>query len=454
MYLDTNGDGIHTDADVVQPTGVTSVDVWLQTNANRDGSPVTCPTGGELDAWSFEFILHAVDGTVRWVAFANNPPNGVLIGQNSDSTEFDTGVGTMAALAPGTHRIANLTVEVARGTPSLLILPTPTSLSESGETAFGTTCAGPQGDHTYLLGRDWFDVDGARYGGWMSPPTLAQPTGMTVREGATADQALAATGADGPVAFAKVSGPSYMSVVGDSSGPVPVWRIHLAPTYQDAGGAVGEIAAQDANGKDFRSVALHVLNVDRPPEFQLDSSLCVEQGQTRTLYVEASDPDYDPVTLTYAPAPDFVHIDQTFPSFLSITVAPSEGGATGTWTLSFTASAGGLSVTHDLVLEITKVGGCSGGAPLVARVTPNPLRSQGSLVFWTSKAGPLRVTLHDARGRLVQTMLDLPSAPAAHYDVPVRLGFRYYGPHLPSGVYFYRIEGADGTTTGRVVVLR
>lgn len=38
MFLDTNGDGIHSDADVIQPMGATTVDVWIITNANRDGS--------------------------------------------------------------------------------------------------------------------------------------------------------------------------------------------------------------------------------------------------------------------------------------------------------------------------------------------------------------------------------------------------------------------------------
>ena len=35
MYLDTNGDGVHTAADVLQPNGTpTTVDVWLRTNVN------------------------------------------------------------------------------------------------------------------------------------------------------------------------------------------------------------------------------------------------------------------------------------------------------------------------------------------------------------------------------------------------------------------------------------
>lgn len=38
MYLDTNGDSLHTAADVIAPMGVTTVDVWLRTDTDRDGT--------------------------------------------------------------------------------------------------------------------------------------------------------------------------------------------------------------------------------------------------------------------------------------------------------------------------------------------------------------------------------------------------------------------------------
>ena len=43
MYLDTNGDGANTSADLLAANGSpTTVDVWLRTNADRDGSPAIC----------------------------------------------------------------------------------------------------------------------------------------------------------------------------------------------------------------------------------------------------------------------------------------------------------------------------------------------------------------------------------------------------------------------------
>ena len=94
------------------------------------------------------------------------------------------------------------------------------------------------------------------------------------------------------------------------------------------------------------------------------------------------------------------------------------------------------------------------GAPLVARAAPNPMRTDGAILFWTSKPGPLRVTLHDAKGRILRTLRDERNAPAANYRIPVPIGSRYDPARLSSGIYFYRVEGADGVATGRLVVLR
>jgi hypothetical protein len=43
MYLDANGNGVHDSGDRLAPNGSpTTVDVWIDTNHNRDGSLVTC----------------------------------------------------------------------------------------------------------------------------------------------------------------------------------------------------------------------------------------------------------------------------------------------------------------------------------------------------------------------------------------------------------------------------
>src|SRR5258705_8001320 len=73
MYLDTNGDSVHTASDTINPSGATHVDVWLRTDANRDGSPATCVTPGKTLGLgsSYVFILQATGGTINWGAFTN-----------------------------------------------------------------------------------------------------------------------------------------------------------------------------------------------------------------------------------------------------------------------------------------------------------------------------------------------------------------------------------------------
>ena len=41
MYIDTNNDGICDNTDILTPSS-TSVDIWLVTNADKFGAPVTC----------------------------------------------------------------------------------------------------------------------------------------------------------------------------------------------------------------------------------------------------------------------------------------------------------------------------------------------------------------------------------------------------------------------------
>lgn len=90
---------------------------------------------------------------------------------------------------------------------------------------------------------------------------------------------------------------------------------------------------------------------------------------------------------------------------------------------------------------------------LDARVTPNPLNPGGVLTFVTSRAGPVRVQVFDVRGRLVRTLHDRTWFPAGYHPVPID-GRTADGVRMPSGIYFYRVESAQGAVTGRLAVVR
>ena len=93
------------------------------------------------------------------------------------------------------------------------------------------------------------------------------------------------------------------------------------------------------------------------------------------------------------------------------------------------------------------------GGALAASVSPNPLNPAGSLTFRTTLAGPVTVTIFDAAGRRVRTVLNEPFLTVGYHDATID-GRRDDGAKLASGVYFYRVETAEGKAEGRIVVLK
>ncbi|MGE5178248.1 MAG: FG-GAP-like repeat-containing protein [Bacteroidota bacterium] len=93
------------------------------------------------------------------------------------------------------------------------------------------------------------------------------------------------------------------------------------------------------------------------------------------------------------------------------------------------------------------------GGKLAASISPNPLNPEAVLTFRTRLAGPARVALFDVAGRLVGRPLDEIALAAGYHDVRIS-GRGSGGQSLPSGLYFYRIETAEGVETGRFTILK
>lgn len=183
LYLDSNGDGVRDAQDRLNPDGPTTIDVWIVTDRNRDGTPVICDaeTGTSLTVNSYAFVLHAVGGTMDWGIMTNRfpfvyPP--VCVASDQDTTDavyYHNGWAGRDILPPGRYRLATLTVRPASGRPSIFVEPVHPVLG-TRITAFGTKCAAIDFDNTYKLGLDWFDARGlgtpqAAAGG----PYLANP---------------------------------------------------------------------------------------------------------------------------------------------------------------------------------------------------------------------------------------------------------------------------------------
>ncbi len=308
MYLDTNGDGVHTTADVLSP-GPTTVAVWVRTNLNRDGSPGLCASDdGELTLRSYEIVLHAEGGTVGWSAFHNEVGTfGTGSVEISDSTEYRNGFAGLD-LPPGTYRLATLLVSVTSGAPSIEIVPA-TSLDPTFHTSFGSECSGTAYDHLLRLGTDFADVDGAPWANIApGPVSMAQPHNMPLAEGQTADQILTATDQDAlPLVFSLESGPTFASIVTGS--------IHLAPGYSDAGSWIAAVRASDGVSSDTKTFLITVANQDRAPVMAQPPDMMVGEGTVHDQLLTASDPDGDTVTFEKVAGPDYMTVIDVDPAY-------------------------------------------------------------------------------------------------------------------------------------------
>lgn len=331
MYLDTNGDGVSTSADQIQPSGPTTLDVWLRTDQNRDGSAASCVSGdGDLTINSYEFILQATGGNVAWSDFVNHQPDFVTsLGQAESATEYHNGQGGGVILPPGTYRLASITVNVALGTPSIQLAAS-TSLSGGYLTSFGSRCSGTDQDNTLKLGTDWFDADGAPYGGvGNTAPELTPPSDMTVQEGTVAEQELTATDSEGsPVTFDLVSGPFYAAVTtADPGAGTGHGTIRLTPGLHDAGTASATVRASDGVLTDTKTLGIVVTDVNTAPVLNAIADRTLIEGQLVEINVSATDAELDPLVISLSTAPSFVQVTATGYGTARVSISPGHADA-------------------------------------------------------------------------------------------------------------------------------
>lgn len=88
-----------------------------------------------------------------------------------------------------------------------------------------------------------------------------------------------------------------------------------------------------------------------------------------------------------------------------------------------------------------------------ASVVPNPLNPQAKLNLMLGKGGWLKVNLYDMQGRLVRQLADETNAAPGPREILID-GKDSKGLPLASGVYYYRVQSADGVRNGRFAIVR
>ncbi|HEU4723770.1 MAG TPA: FlgD immunoglobulin-like domain containing protein [Candidatus Eisenbacteria bacterium] len=188
LYLDSNGNGIHDAGDRLR-TCPTRIDVWLNTSANRDGSPASCGFGtGALNMNHYEFVLQVLGGTVSWGPMSNLIPGFTqnLARDSRDSTlaaQYHNGWGTSSTttpIAPGLYKVATLSATVATGSPRIEVIARHPS-NGTARTSFGSECpATPEHDHMNRFGVAWSDVDGLAEALAIDTPPLTTSPGIVL----------------------------------------------------------------------------------------------------------------------------------------------------------------------------------------------------------------------------------------------------------------------------------
>jgi hypothetical protein len=136
------------------------------------------------------------------------------------------------------------------------------------------------------------------------------------------------------------------------------------------------------------------------------------------------------------------------------------GGAVAVGAEGNAYMAGAVNVPADIY--VAKVGGdalsglddgaVAGGLKLHQN-SPNPFNPSTSIAFELPAAGRVSMTVHDAAGRLVRTLVDDELRPAGPQAVRWE-GLTEAGEPAASGVYFYRIEVAGSTLSQQMVLLK
>jgi hypothetical protein len=171
IFMDVNGDaannGVSSD---VLSSAITSIDIYLDTNHNANGTLKTCTQNPSqpMDFFSYDMVVHSSgSGSISLNSYTN-AASGFTQLNALTVAGADAGVGYTAPiggnLAPGRYKLGTFAVTVT-GTPVLSFV----GLSSNGSipsfgTGFGSSCDASDFANTEVLGTDFFDGFGTAAG--------------------------------------------------------------------------------------------------------------------------------------------------------------------------------------------------------------------------------------------------------------------------------------------------
>ena len=180
-------------------------------------------------------------------------------------------------------------------------------------------------------------------------PTLVAIDNKEMDESGTLNVPLVATDPDGDTLTLSVSGlPSFGAFTdsGDGTG-----TIIFNPGPGDSGTYVMTVTASDGTSSDSESFTLEVTNTNQPPEITPIDDKEVNETETLSVGVTASDPDGDAVTLSVSDLPSFGAFTDNGDGTGTIVFNPGLD-TSGYYVLTVTASDGALSDSESFTLKV------------------------------------------------------------------------------------------------------
>jgi hypothetical protein len=183
-----------------------------------------------------------------------------------------------------------------------------------------------------------------------------------------------------------------------------------------------------------------------------------------SINVDASDPDGEPIASLTAdlsslpPGNDAVFAESPDHSHGTLTWTPTVADS-GVYTVGFQAAnlfaaAKTTSVqVHGYAVTAVAGGGSGARAVFSASVWPNPLRADSKLQLVTTRSGPVRVRLFDVHGRLIRELVAERNVGPGKHEFPLVMKDRQSN-RLESGIYFCRVEAAEGALMRQLSILK
>src|SRR6267154_2321254 len=188
-------------------------------------------------------------------------------------------------------------------------------------------------------------------------PVLNPIANMSVCSGATADQAVSATDADGDSISFTSSGPAFMTLTPSAQvGTTRAGNIHLAPSFGDGGAFPASVTATSNGESDNRTFMLTVTSASLPPVFDPPSNMTVDEGTTADQTLTGSDACGLGLTFSKVAGP-------TYMTVFTVTVHPSTGRVhlapgfadAGSTTAIIRASNGTTSTDRSFTITVNNV---------------------------------------------------------------------------------------------------